>query len=83
MTAAGPHCGSSFEALGAKEKSKKMAEDHPDRRSGLAASGAGANRISAINELAYERSAQRNVALVYALAPNSRADVFILMQLRM
>jgi hypothetical protein len=31
---------------------------------------------------AYERSAQRNVALMYALAPNSRAEVFTLMQLR-
>jgi hypothetical protein len=44
---------------------------------------AGANRISAVNELAYERSAQRNVALMYASAPNSRADIFTLMQLRM
>jgi hypothetical protein len=44
-----------------------------------AISGASANRISAINELAHERSAQRNVALMYALALNSRADAFTLM----
>jgi hypothetical protein len=50
---------------------------------GPTTSGADADRNCAVNELAHERSAQSNVALMYAVAPNSRADVFSLTQLRM